>query len=87
MCIVCSFLFYLFLLARVGVFVCAGGCDERESPEEEEKMRWRFVLFAPKKALPFECALFNPGRVCRGVRIMILSFSSYRFTYLSRAHS
>ena len=87
MYIVCSFLFYFFLLVRVGVFVCAGGCDERESPEDEEKMRWRFLLFAPFKALPFECALFNPGRACRGVRILILSFSSYRCTYLSRAHS
>ena len=63
MYIVCSFLFYFFLLVRESVFVCAGGCDERESPEEEEKMRWRFVLFAPFKALPFERALFNPGRV------------------------
>lgn len=60
--IVCSFLFYLFLLVRERVFVCAGGCDERESPEEEEKMRWRFVLFAPE-ARAFECALFNPTRV------------------------
>ena len=47
----------------------------------------RFVLFAPKKALPFECALFNPARARRGVQILILSFSSYRCTYLSRAHS
>lgn len=33
----------------------------RESPDDE-KMRWLFLLFAPK-APPFECALFNPTRV------------------------
>lgn len=42
-------------------FLFAPADEMRESPDEE-KMRWRFLLFAPK-ALPFECALFNPTRV------------------------
>ena len=47
----------------------------------------RFLLFAPKKALPFECALFNPGRACRGVR-MILSFYLHRvYLHLTRTRN
>jgi len=38
--------FTYFFLVCERVFVCAGGRDERESPEAAEKMRWRFLLFA-----------------------------------------
>lgn len=77
--------FYSFVMRE---FSFAPADETREKAPRRRRKRCDGVFFFSRLKRPFLLSARSlTPRARRGVRILILSFSSYRCTYLSRAHS